>query len=356
MPRLPPTTPTIKRLFALSGNECAYNHNGEKCTNKIIDSDNVIIGEVCHIEAAKKGMCRFNDDSNDEYRRGFENLILLCPIHHKKVDHKKIDGTPKYSASVLREMKALHENQNKFKPFELDREMLDKVRRHIGYDIALEESFIKSYKLPATIIEKLLSELDRLNLSISKKEELFKELEIKYKQYNKYGNNLPVIDMPKSSFNYCTKYVAINRAAREFFKDWSKRLNISPELGTVEINRVGWQHMTRKGRTKARIFQSMLLLSVAEKIINEVKHCRQIGKKFKVRYYSDTDSIKVKQYFYLRAKVRFPHRGQAIIYVVLRKITEKFNDPSKPVKERVWFYSVYEGERGVKKQLTTLKV
>lgn len=103
MARLQPTPKVIKRLFALSGNQCAY----PDCKEKIIDEHGSVIGEICHIEAAEKEGERYNELSNDEYRRSFDNLILLCSNHHKKTDNIQ-----EYTVEKLKIIKAQHEQQN----------------------------------------------------------------------------------------------------------------------------------------------------------------------------------------------------------------------------------------------------
>lgn len=92
---------TIKRLFAMSGNQCAF----PDCTQTFLNSeDETNVSNICHIEAAEQGGQRYNPNSDDEYRRSFENLILLCPNHHKITDN-----TETYTVEVLKEMKRLHE-------------------------------------------------------------------------------------------------------------------------------------------------------------------------------------------------------------------------------------------------------
>lgn len=98
---LQPTERTIKRLFALSGNLCAY----PGCSLPIIESAGTVTGEICHIRARNAGGPRYDADQSDTERNGFNNLILLCRAHHKVID-SQIDI---YSADVLRELKAVHE-------------------------------------------------------------------------------------------------------------------------------------------------------------------------------------------------------------------------------------------------------
>lgn len=100
-----PTTPgsaTIKRLFARSGNRCAF----PKCTSTIVVGD-VTVGEVCHITAVAAGGPRYDKDRSAIERHGYDNLILLCANHHTV-----IDADPEaYTVDRLKKMKSDHENR-----------------------------------------------------------------------------------------------------------------------------------------------------------------------------------------------------------------------------------------------------
>lgn len=100
--RLTPTKETLIRLFAKSGNQCAF----EGCTHNLFNEQGVFIAEVCHIEAALKGGERFNEKMDNEQRREESNLILLCKEHHKVTDNE-IEYPPKR----LQEIKKKHENK-----------------------------------------------------------------------------------------------------------------------------------------------------------------------------------------------------------------------------------------------------
>jgi len=73
---------TIKKLFALSGNVCAY----PGCSAQIIAPGGEVVGEICHIAARSPGGPRYNAAQTPHERDGYENLILLCGEHHKVVD------------------------------------------------------------------------------------------------------------------------------------------------------------------------------------------------------------------------------------------------------------------------------
>lgn len=101
--RLVPKPETLRHLYLLSGNVCAF----PKCSIVMIDKNGTMIGEVCHIEAAEEGGPRFNPKMNNEDRRKEENLFLLCPTHHRAAD-----AAPKnYTVAKLKSMKANHEEK-----------------------------------------------------------------------------------------------------------------------------------------------------------------------------------------------------------------------------------------------------
>ena len=97
---------TVRRLDTLSGNECAE----PNCCKKLIAEDGEsIISKICHIEAASAKGPRWNKDSNDDARRDFSNLILLCDEHHTIIDNKS--NELKYPVSLLKKWKKEHEGK-----------------------------------------------------------------------------------------------------------------------------------------------------------------------------------------------------------------------------------------------------
>jgi tetratricopeptide (TPR) repeat protein len=103
MSRKKPTEATIKKLFALSGNQCAF----PDCEQPIINSDGDLIGQVCHIAAAEVLGQRYDANQDDEQRRSFENLILMCANHHKETDNTNL-----YTVEKLLQIKKNHEQSS----------------------------------------------------------------------------------------------------------------------------------------------------------------------------------------------------------------------------------------------------
>ena len=59
------------------------------CKNVIIDSMGVVVGHICHIEAAMPDGPRFNKNQSNNDRRALSNLVLMCAGHHLQIDSKK---------------------------------------------------------------------------------------------------------------------------------------------------------------------------------------------------------------------------------------------------------------------------
>lgn len=95
-----PSTATIKRLFAMSGNRCAF----PKCTSSLIDGKKVV-GKICHIKARNENGPRWDKEQTPEQRHGYDNLILMCGRHHDVID----DDVDAYTVEYLHRLKAKHE-------------------------------------------------------------------------------------------------------------------------------------------------------------------------------------------------------------------------------------------------------
>lgn len=95
-----PTIQTLKRLFAHSGNRCAF----PKCPVALTD-DKGTKGKVCHIKGENPTSARYDATQNDEERRRYDNLILTCGNHHDVIDQDE----ESYTVAQLIKLKADHE-------------------------------------------------------------------------------------------------------------------------------------------------------------------------------------------------------------------------------------------------------
>jgi len=67
--------------------------------------DESIVGDECHIVAKSPTGPRGESPLTSKQRDHYDNLILLCRVHHKLVD----DQPNTYTVQCLGEMKAVHE-------------------------------------------------------------------------------------------------------------------------------------------------------------------------------------------------------------------------------------------------------
>ncbi|WP_319914169.1 HNH endonuclease signature motif containing protein [Aeromonas media] len=97
---------TIKQLCGKAANRCAF----KDCRIELIidghDTDaSSVVGEVCHIVSRSKNGPRGDSDLDESLKDEYENLILLCRVHHKEID----DGINFYTVEKLNSIKREHE-------------------------------------------------------------------------------------------------------------------------------------------------------------------------------------------------------------------------------------------------------
>lgn len=169
MDRLRPKESTIKVLFALSGNKCAFSN----CTTELVHERNNLIAQICHIEADKPGGARYNHHSSGEERRSAENLIILCPNHHALIDN---DETT-YTIELLKEMKRQHEFLNRKNGFELDKINLGRLMYNSGF-----YNSVSNWWYPTIVYSALTKIYEKSSIKISKTDNIRFELSDKYKK------------------------------------------------------------------------------------------------------------------------------------------------------------------------------
>ena len=98
------TDKTRKTLWAKSGNRCLL------CRIELVqeiddNSNNLIIGQECHIISEKENGPRYNSDFKGDHD-SYDNLALLCANDHKRID----ELTEVYTVDKLKSFKTVHEN------------------------------------------------------------------------------------------------------------------------------------------------------------------------------------------------------------------------------------------------------
>lgn len=156
MSRLAPKVATIRKLFANSGNRCAF----PGCTHLLIDEED-FVGQICHIEAANEGGERYKKDQSDEERRSYDNLIIFCHMHHVKTDNIQ-----KYPVDVLKKMKLDHESQfHGSVAYNLPKATEDKILGNITEQLSEIQQEVKEHKGISQEILQLLKDQISVNIS-----------------------------------------------------------------------------------------------------------------------------------------------------------------------------------------------
>jgi hypothetical protein len=130
---------TLKKLFALAGNECSF----PSCNQQMVNRQNAKNSNICHIEAANPGGERYNANMSDQKRADYENLILLCIQHHDETDDVET-----YSVDILKQMKTDHEDSQGNRQISRQPSMLSKAINAIAdLDIESVEKSLEDNKV-----------------------------------------------------------------------------------------------------------------------------------------------------------------------------------------------------------------
>lgn len=97
---------TSKMLWGRSASRC----NFPGCKRQLVmdateTDDESLVGQECHIVARKKTGPRGKSTLNQKQRDKYDNLILMCNVHHKLID----DQPDTYTIDKLKEIKKNHE-------------------------------------------------------------------------------------------------------------------------------------------------------------------------------------------------------------------------------------------------------
>src|SRR6266849_569191 len=78
---------TLKVLFALSGNRCAWpDCHHPIITNATEFSPDLVVGQISHVYSHSDNGPRGKAGMTEKQRREADNLMLFCPTHHVIVD------------------------------------------------------------------------------------------------------------------------------------------------------------------------------------------------------------------------------------------------------------------------------
>jgi len=103
----------VRTLWTRARNQCAFPSCPQTLTEDAVDATTgeafvTVVGEQAHIRSSKSGGPRHDPSYPKDKLDGYENLILLCPTHHKMIDDENGAG---HSVEDLEKMRRDHERQ-----------------------------------------------------------------------------------------------------------------------------------------------------------------------------------------------------------------------------------------------------
>ncbi len=137
------TKKDLKILWAKSAGKCSFNECEQPLIIENLETTNQVLGEVAHIVAKSEIGPRGIPNLNSDYLYSYENLILLCPNHHRLID----SFPEKYNFEILHEMKNSHEIRVRKAVKDFDKE-------GIGWKVIIQENI---QQIDQTEIKKTLA-------------------------------------------------------------------------------------------------------------------------------------------------------------------------------------------------------
>lgn len=160
--------------------------------------------------------------------------------------------------------------------------------------------------------------------------------------FRRLDRNLPILSAEKRDFAYYAKYgEPLKALARHYWKNWLPEL-VHPSLGRITASRTGWSHIVGPRRPE-RCMQSLQLLGVARRMLLGESAVQILRRLETVRSGNRT---RTGEYIGLTARVRFPHRHEGVIKVILLRIRDVYEESDRPPSTTTWLYSIYEPRRG----------
>lgn len=120
---------TRKLLWGRSGNRCAICRE-ELILSRTVKDDESVVGDECHIISETPNGPRYNSNLPKNKIDHYDNLILLCRVHHKIVD----DQENTFTSNKLYEIKKKHEewvNRNLNSSFKTNKLAIKRIKNNI---------------------------------------------------------------------------------------------------------------------------------------------------------------------------------------------------------------------------------
>ncbi|WP_449352728.1 hypothetical protein [Streptomyces shaanxiensis] len=126
------TSGTHAALMSLCRGFC-YWPGCEEPVTKFVDGEHILNLEIAHIRAVSSGGKRFDPAMSLDEKNAFTNLLLLCKVHHVRVDGHDSD---QYSIEILEAWKEQRESEGTAPLLELRGLTEDRLRELVSESFA----------------------------------------------------------------------------------------------------------------------------------------------------------------------------------------------------------------------------
>ncbi|QOF82382.1 MULTISPECIES: DUF4365 domain-containing protein [unclassified Pseudomonas] len=145
-----------------------------------------------------------------------------------------------------------------------------------------------------------------------------------------------------------TSSESFHERCREFYSAWMQEAEKRPtRFSNVRITNRGWRHMTRSGRSKARMMQSLLLLPAASKLLDPSNNLTPAMLTKVSQHTLPSGRIQSRHYEGITVRVTFFERQEAVVRVIIESTTIREPLSGKEETTRT-LYSIYEVARARK--------
>jgi hypothetical protein len=190
------------------------------CINLIIDRAGVVVGHICHIEAAMPHGARFNPKQTNDERRSLSNLVLICAGHHAQIDSKQYEK--RWTVAAVRKIKRDHE------------------KKFQGLDGSLQQAFQNSFVDPT----------DALNLTVARS---FAEFECLVPHSKVRSDKRP--ERQAETDEFLKKMALVPDEERQFMASVIRRA-VKLDVSTVSVDVDDVRNAFKIGYTKSRKWAS----------------------------------------------------------------------------------------------------
>jgi len=111
-PKLNSADPVILELWVRAGGRCEFHGCNTCLLQDKLTTNEAKLADIGHIVARSKDGPRGNDPLPIKERNHINNLILLCPNHHRLIDRKNLEK--RFPKELLQKYKEEHENRIKY--------------------------------------------------------------------------------------------------------------------------------------------------------------------------------------------------------------------------------------------------